>query len=75
MPDPSIYDWAGGREPFARWLDAFLGVARRFLLRTTLMRRRRCRRREPRRAREVSSHAVLLERLERGPIDVTMPAP
>jgi len=23
MGDPTIYAWAGGREAFARWLDAF----------------------------------------------------
>jgi hemoglobin len=23
VTDPSIYDWAGGREAFARWLNAF----------------------------------------------------
>jgi hemoglobin len=23
MSDPTIYEWAGGREAFARWLDAF----------------------------------------------------
>jgi truncated hemoglobin YjbI len=25
---PTIYEWAGGREAFARWLDAFYDLAR-----------------------------------------------
>jgi hemoglobin len=28
-PPPTIYDWAGGREAFARWLDAFYDLVER----------------------------------------------
>jgi hemoglobin len=32
MTDPTIYDWAGGREAFARWLDVFYDLVEQDVL-------------------------------------------